>query len=112
MSSSNVPCSEPEEGVFPTAEIILFPSRPKPEEPRPDDRLARAFASLTTAMTEQQAAIAAWREALGELKETTTGLGESLQRYHTSVGSLGDTVATLHDQAGSLEQWADRLLPG
>jgi hypothetical protein len=112
MSSSNVPDSEPMEGVFPTAEIIPFPSRPKPEEPRPDDRLARALASLTTAMMEQQAAIAAWRGALAELKETTSGLGESLRRYQISVGSLGDTVATLHDQARSLEQSADRMLPG
>ena len=48
MSSSIVPDPEPIEAEFPTAEIIPFPSRPKPEEPRPDDRLARALASLTT----------------------------------------------------------------
>jgi hypothetical protein len=112
MSDSVVPDSDPMEGVFPTAEIIPFPSRPKAEEPRPEDRLARALASLTTAMVEQQAAIAAWRSALGELKETTSGLGETLQRYQISLGSLSGSVSALKGKARLMEQWADRALLG
>ncbi len=112
MSSSIVPDSEPIKAVLPTAEIIPFPFRPKPEEPRQDDRLARALASLTTAMMEQQAAIAAWRGALGELKETTSGLGESLQRYQISLGSLSGSVSALEGKAQLMEQWADSVLLG
>ena len=40
MSGSIVPDSEPVEAVLPTADIIPFPSRPKPAEPWPEDRLA------------------------------------------------------------------------
>jgi hypothetical protein len=109
MSSSNAPESGSVEAGLPTAVIIPFPPRPK-VEPRPEDRLARALESLNAALAEQRVALAAWRGALGQLKETTTGLGESLQRYHTSLGSLGGGVATLHDQARSLEQWADGVL--
>jgi hypothetical protein len=112
MSSSIVPDSESVEAVFQTAEIIPFPSRLKPEEPRSDDRLARALASLTTAMMEQQAAIAAWRGALGELKETTSGLGESLQRYQISLGALSGSVSALEGKAQLMEQWADGVLLG
>ncbi len=112
MNNSIVPDSEPVEAVFRTAEIIPFPSRPKHEEPRPDDRLARALASLTTAMKEQQAAIATWRSALGELKETTSGLGESLQRYQISLGSLSGSVSALEGKAQLMEQWADGVLRG
>ena len=112
MSGSIVPDSEQVEAVFRTAEIIPFPAHPKPEEPRPDDRLARALASLTTAVMEQKAAIAAWRGALGELKETTSGLGESLQRYQISLGSLSGSVSALRGKAQLMEQWADRVLLG
>jgi hypothetical protein len=112
MSSSIVPDSEMVQPVSQTAEIIPFPSRPRPEEPRPDDRLARALASLTAAMTEQQAAIATWRSALGELKETTSGLGKSLQRYQISLGSLSGSVSALEGKAQLMEQWADGVLLG
>jgi hypothetical protein len=112
VSDSGVPDSEPVDAAFVTAEIIPFPSRPRLEEPNPDDRLARALQSLTTAMVEQQAAIAAWRGALGELKETTSGLGESLQRYQTSLGSLSGSVSALEGKAHQMEQWADCVLRG
>jgi hypothetical protein len=111
MSSSILPDSGSVAAVRPTAEIIPFPSRLKPED-GPDDRLARALASLTTAMMEQQAAIAAWRGALGELKETTSGLGESLQRYQISLGSLSGSVSALEGKAQLMEQWADGVLLG
>jgi hypothetical protein len=109
MSSSTAPESEPVEAGLPTAVIIPFPSRPKVQA-RPDERLSKALESLNAALAEQRVALAAWRGALGELKETTTGLGESLQRYRTSLGSLSGSVATLHDQARSLEQWADGFI--
>jgi hypothetical protein len=112
MNNSIVPGSEPEEAKFPTAEIIPFPSCPKPEESRADDRLARALASLTAAMMEQQAAIAAWRGALGELKQTTSSLGESLQRYQVSLGSLSGSVSALESKAQLMEKWADNVVLG
>jgi hypothetical protein len=110
MSGSREPDSEPVEVPFPTADIIPFPTRSKPGDPHPGDRLARALESLNTAMAEQKAAVAAWREALGALQASTGGLGESLQRYQTSLGTLGGNVNALHDRAVTLEQWADGVL--
>jgi hypothetical protein len=95
------------EAARPTATIIAFPPRPTPAASPPVDRLTRALESLNTAMLQQRAALAAWRGALGELKATTTGLGESLQHYRTNLRSLGDSVSALQDKARSLEQWAD-----
>src|ERR1700749_1428331 len=99
MSGLTVPESMVDAASVPTAEIIPFPVRAKAADPQPDDRLARALESLNTALAEQKAALATWREALGALKTTTTGLGGSLQRYHTSLGTLNDQVAALHHQA-------------
>lgn len=127
MSSSIVPESELEDVMRPSAEIIPFPARPQPAltdiqpvdtqpvgtqpaDLRPEDRLARALASLNAAMAEQKAALAAWRGALGALQASTSGLGDSLQRYHTSLGTLGGQVAVLHDQAVTMERWADDVL--
>ena len=73
--------------------------------------MSRALKSLNAALAEQRVAVAAWREALGELKETTAGLGESLQRYRTNLGSLSGSVSELQLKAQSLEQWADGVLP-
>ena len=106
MSSSIGPESEPVEAELPTAEIIPFPSRPKPE-PQPDERLSRALESLNAALAEQRVAVAAWRGALEELRASTTGLGESLQKYRTNLGALSGSVAALQANAQSLEQWAD-----
>ncbi|HEY4040572.1 MAG TPA: hypothetical protein VGM32_01870 [Rhodopila sp.] len=110
MSCTTTPESDPVEAGLPTADIIPFPIRPKPAEPLPEDRLGLALASLNAAMIEQRAAVAAWRQALGELKATTMGLGESLQRYHASLGSLSGSVATVHAKASSLEQWAGGVI--
>ena len=90
----------------PTAAIIAFPARPKPVAPQPEDRLTRALESLNTALMEQRAAVAAWRGALGELKTTTSGLDESLQRYRANLRSLANTVSALQAKARSLEEWA------
>jgi hypothetical protein len=106
MSSSNASGSVPAEAGRPTAEIIPFPLRPR-AEPRPDDRLAKALQSLNAALADQRVALAEWRAALGDLKDTTKGLGDSLQRYRTNLGTLGKSVSALNGQARSLEQWAD-----
>jgi chromosome segregation ATPase len=110
MSSSIVPNSEASEVILPTADIIPFPVRAQPKEEEPTDRLARALESLNSAMAEQKAALAAWRAALGALQTSTSGLGESLQRYQASLGTLTGNVDALRDKAVSLEQWADGVL--
>ncbi len=107
MSSSIAPESEPLDANRPTADIIPFPVRAQAAEIRPEDRLTRALASLNAAMEEQRVAVAAWREALGALKTTTTGLSDSLQRYRSNLDTLSGSVSSLHDKARSLEQWAD-----
>jgi hypothetical protein len=115
MSSSILPDSEPAEVTLPMADIILFPVRVRPaetqpEETQPADRLARALESLNAAMAEQKVALAAWRAALGALQTSTSGLGESLQRYQISLGTLSGNVNAVRDKAVSLEQWADGML--
>ena len=125
MSWSIAPGSEPMEAPLPTADIIPFPARPKASEPSPSelgpselspselgpgDRLSRAMESLNAALAEQRVALAAWREALGQLKSTTAGLGESLQHYHSNLGALSDRVSGLNAQARTLERWADGVI--
>jgi ABC-type transporter Mla subunit MlaD len=109
MSLSIDPQPTAEAGL-PTADIIPFPARPKPQEQRPEERLVKAMQKLNAALAEQRVAIAGWREALGQLKVTTTGLGESLQRYRSNLGQLSGRVSVLHDQARSLEKWADSVV--
>jgi hypothetical protein len=103
-TASDTPPAEP---ALRTASIIPFPARPKPAPPAPQERLARALESLNAALADQKIAIAAWRDVLGELKATTTGLDESLRHYRTSLRTLGNSVNSLHAKARSLEQWAD-----
>jgi hypothetical protein len=110
MSGSFSPDAEPAEVTLPMAEIIPFPVRAQPLETQPEDRLARALAPLNTAMAEQKTALAAWRDALGALQVSTSGLGDSLKRYQKSLGTLGGQVAALHDQSVAMEQWADGVL--
>jgi hypothetical protein len=95
-----------------TAQIIAFPGRPKPAAvrvgvPAPHERLARALESLNAALTEQRAAMAAWRGALGELRATTAGLRGSLQTYQSNLNALSGGLSSLRAKARSLEQWAD-----
>jgi septal ring factor EnvC (AmiA/AmiB activator) len=107
VSGSIVPDSEPAEVTLPSAEIIPFPVRAQHAETQPADRLAQALESLNAAMAEQKAALATWRAALAALQASTSGLGESLQRYQTSLGTLSGNVDALRESAVSLEQWAD-----
>ncbi len=92
-----------------TAEIIAFPARsPAPPVLLPQERLARALASLNTALAEQSAAVAAWHRTLTDLKASAVGLGGSLELYRDSLASLGQGVSDLQTQAHALRNWADR----
>ena len=110
MTSKIAAPIEAPEAPKPSASIIPFPARPKPAAPAPEDRLAKALVSLNAALADQRTAVAAWREVLAELKTTTTGLDESLQRYRANLRSLGTSVSSLHAKARSLEQWADGVI--
>jgi septal ring factor EnvC (AmiA/AmiB activator) len=110
VTTPNVSNTATTEVAPPTATIIPFPARPKPEAPAPQERLARALESLNAALADQKVAIAAWRDVLGELKSTTTGLDQSLQQYRATLRTLGNSVSTLRNKARSLEQWADSVI--
>ncbi|WP_158930355.1 hypothetical protein [Acidisphaera sp. S103] len=110
MTTSTVSNTAAVEAVPPTATIIPFPARPKPEAPAPQERLARALESLNAALADQKVAVAAWRDVLGELKATTAGLDDSLQHYRATLRTLGTSVSALRSRARSLEQWADGVM--
>ncbi len=76
-------------------------------DPTPEQRLNRALTSLNTALAEQRAAVAAWRDRLVTLRTTTARLADSLQRYRVNLDKLNDSVSMLSDNARSLETWAD-----
>ena len=109
MTTSSLIESLTVEAVCQTASIIPFPVRSKPAMPAPvpDERLARALESLSAALAEQRLAVAAWREVLGQLKTTTAGLSDSLQRYQSNLSTLGTSVSDLNQNAHLLEAWAD-----
>lgn len=112
---SNVSETRPPETLPRTASIIPFPVRIKPVEaapadPTPEQRLALALASLNAALAEQRIAVAAWRDVLGQLKVSTAGLSDSLQRYRTNLDTLGTSVSTLNAKAVTLEEWADGVI--
>jgi len=101
------------------ARIIPFPvkatARAKADPraqptPDPQERLARALASLDSALSDQRAAMSGWRESLDHLRKATNGLGLSMQRYHRTLGKLGSDVSELHAEALRLERWADDTL--
>jgi hypothetical protein len=119
VTTSTATSSEPATSESRGATIIPFPVRepvaPDATAPAtaaldPRERLARALANLNTALEEQRVAMAAWRTVMGELKTSTNDLGDSLQRYHASLGTLGDSVSALRNKALSLEQWADNVI--
>jgi septal ring factor EnvC (AmiA/AmiB activator) len=113
MSESTVPQRE-EEQVVRSADILLFRPRPTPAQvpsetvSEPQQRLARALDSLNAAMAAQRDAMAQWRASLAELKTTTSGLGQSLERYRSNLDALGKDVASLHRQAKRLQAWAEK----
>lgn len=107
MTTSTVADSVTAEPAGRTADIIPFPMPARPAEPTPEDRLAVALATLRSAMAEQRVAVAAWQKVLVELKATTTGLTDSLQRYRTNLRTLGTSVSNLQSKARALEEWAN-----
>jgi ABC-type transporter Mla subunit MlaD len=109
VTTSSVSDSKTVEPTQRTASIIPFPTRTKPADPTPNERLARALVSLNAALAEQRVAVAAWRDVLVELKTATNGLHDSLQRYRTNLRTLGNSVSSLQSKARSLEEWADSV---
>ncbi len=81
------------------AVVLPFPMR----APAPDDRLARALASLRKALAEQDGALAEWRESLGDLGAALSGLQGSLVRYRCTLDGLAAGVEALHTEAECLE---------
>jgi hypothetical protein len=93
--------------------IIPFPSRqPAPPTDEGQQRLHRALMALDEAVQGQRSAVAAWRAALADLGTVMSGLGESMQRYRSSLDTLDTRVAGLHAQAVQLERTADKALAG
>jgi hypothetical protein len=70
------------------------------------ERLRRAAITLQLASAEQQIAAQALREALGALKEASSGLGETMTRYHVQLGALQETVRSLQARQRQLAAWA------
>jgi lipopolysaccharide biosynthesis regulator YciM len=92
------------------ATIIPFPVR-KPAAATPvDDRLTVSLANLTAALEEQRAAVTAWQAVLRELKTTTAGLHDGLQKYSASLGTLGEGVSAVRERSLALEEWADAVV--
>lgn len=109
MTTSSVSESTALEPTSRTATIIPFPTRAKPAAPTPQERLARALVTLNDALAEQRVAVTAWRDVLGELKTTTNGLHDSLQRYRANLRTLGNSVTSLQSKTRSLEAWTDGM---
>jgi ABC-type transporter Mla subunit MlaD len=93
-----------------TAQIIPFPGRVPAASQDGHERLRRAMVALEAAVASQRVAVAEWRKALGDLRTTMSGLGDSMRRYRGSLDSLGERVGTLHAQAKQLERTADAAL--
>jgi ABC-type transporter Mla subunit MlaD len=93
-----------------TAEIIAFPGPAPAVAPDGHERLRKAMVALEAAVDGQRAAVAEWRKALGDLRTTMSGLGDSMRRYRGNLDALGDRVGTLHAQARQLERTADTAL--
>ena len=55
--------------------------------------------------------MAQWRAALTELRTSTAGLGESLERYRSNLTSLSQSVSSLRTQAKALQALADKGSP-
>ena len=117
MNTSEMSVSPSPEAAPGSALVIPFPVRSKAPvlrpkilqetNPTPEQRLNRALASLNSAMAEQRAAVAAWRDGLVTLKTTTSRLADSLHRYRVNLDKLNNSVSALRDNAQSLETWAD-----
>lgn len=94
-----------------TAQIIPFPVRRlSATEEAGNERLRRSLAALNAAVEDQRIAVASWRGALADLTKVVSGLGNSLQRYRSSLDGIAARVGTLRAQALQLERIADAAL--
>jgi len=87
----------------PSAPVTAFPQRP-------EDRLRLALRRLDAAIGEQSAATAALRTAVGDLSDTMSRLGQSVNGYrdalHTTQGEVDRAMAA----ARRLQETADRMV--
>jgi uncharacterized coiled-coil protein SlyX len=115
-----IPTDPPgDKAVVWTAELIPFRGRQGVErvwrpvgQAEAQARLAQALDALNAALVEQRTAMAAWRAALGELKDSTIGLANSLEQYRANLAALGRSVSSLKAQAKALQAWAETNRPG
>ena len=92
-----------------SATIIPFPRSSQATPIDPQERLRRALAGLDEALTIQREAVADWRYALGNLRDSVRGLGSSLQTYNAQLCRLAERVNALNAESMDLEAWADEL---
>jgi chromosome segregation ATPase len=95
------------ESAVASAEIIPFPTRTV--EPDGKARLAEALASLQRALDEQREAVAAWRGAMGELRNNMQRLGGSLSAYQLELVKLNSKVGALNRTSRKLQDWAEQV---
>jgi chromosome segregation ATPase len=93
-----------------SATIIPFPRSPQGTPTDPQERLRQALAGLEAALTIQREAVADWRYALGNLRDSVRGLGSSLQSYNEQLCRLGERVNALNAESKELEAWADEVI--
>lgn len=97
------------------AEIIPFPprranisARSAEASPSPDLRLQQSLTRLQAATDQQRHAIAGWRKALSDLKNSMHTLDGSMQRYRLRLETLRAGVDGVRDQARRMESRPDR----
>jgi hypothetical protein len=102
--------------AFPRMKVAPLPAPTEmataaPTEPHdPRERLRLALLALDRAVADQRAAVAKWRESLGELHGSVRGLGQSLRTYNERLGALAHDVTGLNREARRMEAWADGVL--
>jgi hypothetical protein len=104
--------SDPDSLPRHSADIIAFPTAPRAPAPQGEDgaeRLRRALVALDVALQGQRGAVAGWRSAIADLRDSMGSLGSSVQRYRSALDVLGGRVETLGDTARRLRAQADAL---
>jgi hypothetical protein len=86
-----------------SATLLAFPRQP-------EDRLRLATRRLEQALAEQAVALASFREAMGELKGSVSGLAGSLEDYRSKLDGVQAACATAHATAREAESNAALLV--
>ena len=89
------------------SQIIAFPARPAISSDHA--RLQTALVRLLAALDAQKAAVAQWRGALGELRQSVTELDNNMACYRRTLTGLASGVNHLTQQAHSLSRTADGI---